>query len=124
MGHYGKIWATSAICGVANINSLVGEIKSRILVLQRGRGFQKKHVKVAEIEVRMMVAHVGPIPIDWGYDCIVDALERNDALLDFEIPVAVKWIDSAGKSLYTGAVDGKRRWLMKDDRSGRAVCRS
>jgi hypothetical protein len=27
-------------------------------------------------------------PLDWGYEAIVDAMERKDAVLDFEIPAA------------------------------------
>ena len=72
-----------------------------------------KHVKKAEIEARLVVTDVGGIPLDWGYDCIAEALERRGAVLDFEIPAAAKWIAIAGKRLYAGAVDGKESWALE-----------
>ena len=47
-------------------------------------------------------------PLHWRHDCIAEALERRDAVLDFEMPAAVKWIVIAGDCPYAGAVDGKR----------------
>jgi Protein of unknown function (DUF3632) len=72
-----------------------------------------EHVKKAEIEARLAVADVGGIPLDWGYDCIADALERRNAVLDFEIPAAAEWIAIAGKRLYVGAVDGEESWALE-----------
>lgn len=72
-----------------------------------------EHVKKAEIEARLVVAEIGIIPLDWGYECVADALERHNAVLDFEIPAAVQWISIAGERLYAGAVDGRESWALK-----------
>lgn len=64
------------------------------------------HVRKAEIEARLVVAEVGGIPLHWGYDCIADALEHRDAVPDFEVPAAARWITIAGDRLYVGAVNG------------------
>jgi hypothetical protein len=44
---------------------------------------------------------------------IADALARKDALLDFKIPAAVKWIYCMGESLYAGAVNGEFSWAVR-----------
>lgn len=71
-----------------------------------------EHVKKTEIEARLAVANVGDIPLKWGYDCIADALESRDAVLDFEIPAAAEWIAIAGKRLHSGVVDGEESWAF------------
>ncbi|KAL9005230.1 MAG: hypothetical protein Q9188_001990 [Gyalolechia gomerana] len=71
------------------------------------------HVRKAEIEARLVVAEIGGIPLHWGYDCIADALERRDAVLDFEVPAAARWITIAGDRLYAGAVNGMESWALE-----------
>ncbi|KAL8941111.1 MAG: hypothetical protein Q9216_002443 [Gyalolechia sp. 2 TL-2023] len=71
------------------------------------------HVRKAEIEARLVVAGVGGIPLHWGYDCMANALERRDAVLDFEIPAASRWISVAGDELYAGAVNGRESWAVE-----------
>lgn len=72
-----------------------------------------KHIRKARVEARLTVANIGGIPLDWGYDCIADALERRNAVLDFEIPAAAEWIAVAGNRLYAGAVDGRESWALE-----------
>ncbi len=72
-----------------------------------------EHVKKAMLEARMTIAGIGGIPIHWGYDCIADALERRDSVLDFEIAAAAEWIRVAGERLHTGAVDGEESWALE-----------
>lgn len=72
-----------------------------------------KHIRKAQVEARLTVANVGSIPLDWGYDCITDALERRNAVLDFEIPAAAEWIAIAGDRLYAGAIDGRESWALE-----------
>ena len=83
-----------------------------------------EHVRKAEIEARLAVADVGGIPLDWGYDCIADALESHDAVLDFEIPAAAEWIAIAGKRLHAGAVDGEESWALERRRDCGKECKS
>ncbi|KAL1983252.1 hypothetical protein VTN96DRAFT_350 [Rasamsonia emersonii] len=72
-----------------------------------------KVVKIASIEAQMVAAGVGGIPLDWGYECISEALERSDAVLDFEIPMAAEWFKVAGRLIYEGAVHGERSWALE-----------
>lgn len=72
-----------------------------------------KHIRKARVEARLTVADVGGIPLDWGYDCIADAVERRNAVLDFEIPAAAEWIAIAGNPLYAGAADGRESWALE-----------
>ncbi|KAL8938351.1 MAG: hypothetical protein Q9211_003251 [Gyalolechia sp. 1 TL-2023] len=74
---------------------------------------RSRHVRKAEIEARLVVAEIGGIPLHWGYDCIADALERRDAVLDFEVPAATRWIAIAGDRLYTGAVNRIESWALE-----------
>lgn len=75
-----------------------------------------EHIKKADIEARLTVANVGGIPLDWGYECVADALESHHAVLDFEISAAARWIAIAGKRLYAGAVAGEESWALKRPR--------
>jgi Protein of unknown function (DUF3632) len=72
-----------------------------------------KHVRKAEVEARLAVANVGGIPMGWGYECIADALERRDAVLDLEVPAAAMWIAIAGERLYAGAVNGEESLALE-----------
>lgn len=74
------------------------------------------HVRKADVEARLVVAEVGGIPLDWGYECIADALERRNAILDFDVPAAARWITIAGHLLYTGAVNGIKSWALESRR--------
>lgn len=72
-----------------------------------------KHIRKARVEAGLTVANVGGIPLDWGYDCIADALECRNAVLDFEIPAAAEWIAVAGNRLLAGAIDGRESWALE-----------
>lgn len=71
------------------------------------------HVRKAEVEARLATAGVGGIPIDWGYEVVADALESSNALLDFEIPAAARWLVVGGPRFRQGAEDGEESWALK-----------
>lgn len=71
------------------------------------------HIKKSGIEARLAVADVGGIPLHWGYDCVADALERRDAVLDFETPAAAQWIAVAGDRFRAGAASGEESWALE-----------
>lgn len=71
------------------------------------------HVRKAEIEARLVAAGIGAIPIDWGYEVVADALESSNALLDFEVPAAAKWLVVCGQRFRKGAEDGEESWALK-----------
>ncbi|MCJ1302281.1 hypothetical protein MMC08_005084 [Hypocenomyce scalaris] len=69
----------------------------------------------AAIEAQLVVAHVGNIPLGWGYECICNALEKSDAALDVEVPAAAEWLRIAGKYIY-GKVADEENWALKTER--------
>ena len=70
------------------------------------------HIHRAHIEARLSVVNVDILPLDWGYEVIADALELDDAVLDFEIPAVREWIAIAGQDLYDGAKEGRESWAL------------
>ncbi|KAJ5163516.1 uncharacterized protein N7500_005346 [Penicillium coprophilum] len=81
------------------------------------------HVHQAFVEASCAMAAPGPnakdglLPLDWGYECISEALECQDAVWDFEVPAAAVWIKIAGERLREGAKKGEESWAL--EREGR-----
>jgi hypothetical protein len=42
------------------------------------------------------------IPIGWGHQVVLDALEGEDVLLDFEVPDAAEWLEICGEGFGNG----------------------
>ncbi|KAL4907004.1 hypothetical protein BDW74DRAFT_176601 [Aspergillus multicolor] len=76
---------------------------------------REKLVHLAFVEASCAVA--GVLPLDWGYECISDALECHGAVRDFEVPVAAVWMEIAGRRLMQGATEAERSWAL--EREGR-----
>lgn len=74
---------------------------------------RERHVRKAEIEARLATAGLGGIPIDWGYEVVADALESSNALLDFEVPAAARWVVICGQRFRQGAENGEESWALK-----------
>ena len=70
------------------------------------------HVKRANVEAQLVVAQVSTIPVDFGLNCICDALEQSDVVVDFEVPAAAEWMAIAGKQIHAAAVDGNESWAL------------
>ncbi|KAI1764642.1 hypothetical protein GGR53DRAFT_493156 [Hypoxylon sp. FL1150] len=75
------------------------------------------HVRKAEVEARLAVAGLAGIPMDWGYETVADALERSDALLDFQVPAAAQWLRIAGARFVEGATRGEESWALDRQRN-------
>lgn len=71
------------------------------------------HVRKAEVEAHLAMAGIGRIPIDWGYDVVADALESSNALLDFEVPAAAKWLVICGQLFRQGAENSEKSWALE-----------
>lgn len=60
--------------------------------------------------------------MNWGYDAIDDAiddvLERDAAVLNFEVLAARECTELAGKELYQGAKKGRESWAFSRKRDG------
>lgn len=84
---------------------------------------REAHVHLAFVEASCAMAAPGPnaedglLPLSWGYECISEALECQDAVWDFEVPAAAVWIKVAGKRLREGANKGEKSWAL--EREGR-----
>ena len=84
---------------------------------------REAHVHLASVEVSCAMAAPGPsakdgiLPLSWGYECISEALECQDAVWDFEVPAAAVWIKIAGERLREGARKGDKIWAL--EREGR-----
>lgn len=87
--------------------------QQQIILTEDRPSLRAKLVKIARIEAQMVTASVGGIPLDWGYECISQAVERSDAVLDLEIPMAAEWFRVAGRLIYEGAVRGERSWALE-----------
>ncbi|KAI1403206.1 hypothetical protein F4819DRAFT_236224 [Hypoxylon fuscum] len=73
-------------------------------------------VRKADIEARLAVLSIAGITIDWGYETVADALEKSDALLDFEVPAAAAWFARAGERFKEGAANGEESWALDRQR--------
>lgn len=63
-------------------------------------GFRREIQTTAAVEAQLVLAHLGDIPLAWGHDCICDALEKSDAVVDVEVPAAAEWLKVVGKRIY------------------------
>ncbi|KXG53205.1 Protein of unknown function DUF3632 [Penicillium griseofulvum] len=84
---------------------------------------REAHVHLAFVEASCAMAAPGPnaedglLPLSWGYECISEALECQDAVWDFEVPAAAVWIEIARERLKEGAKKGEKSWAL--EREGR-----
>lgn len=69
------------------------------------------HIRKAEVEARLAAADIGHITWLGGFICVSDTLESSEAVLDFEVPAAAKWILFVGERLFKAAVDGEESVL-------------
>jgi hypothetical protein len=82
---------------------------------QKRDALRDEHVRRAEIEARLVLAGLAGIPIGWGYEVVVDALESDEALLDFEVPAAAEWVVACGQRFLQGAERGEKSYALKDE---------
>jgi hypothetical protein len=76
-------------------------------------GLRKEHVKRAWIEAKMVMKGVGEIPMGWGYETIVNALERERAVLDCEVPAAAEWFVICHKLMLEDVEKGEKPYALK-----------
>ncbi|PLN80207.1 hypothetical protein BDW42DRAFT_171415 [Aspergillus taichungensis] len=82
---------------------------------------REAHVHRAYVEASCAMVAPGPnaedglLPLSWGYECISEALERRQAVWDFEVPAASVWIQVAGERLREGAEMGEKCWALEKE---------
>lgn len=106
LGSFGHMWYDN----IANENwrteAPVAEVSERDKI-------RHKHVRTAEIEARIVRAGIAGFTIDEGYKNIADALESSNALLDFEVPAAAKWLVICGQNFRQDASRETTSWGLK-----------
>jgi hypothetical protein len=75
------------------------------------------HVRKAGIEARLVMADLAEIPMGWGYEVVVDALEGEDVLLDFEVPAAAEWFELFAERFREGAERGEKNYVLEEGMS-------
>ena len=88
------------------------EIEKNPLDMSLRESLRKKYVRVAAVEAQLCKRQIGGIPIDWGYECITNGLERSNAVLDFQVPMAAEWLMPLARRIYEGALDGEKSWAL------------
>lgn len=91
---------------------------------EQREGIRRDYINQAAIEARLSKAHIHGISVKYGLSTICDALERKDAVLDFEVPAAKEWfviapepILEASKGEATGHSSERDLW-SRDKSSG------
>lgn len=77
---------------------------------------QARHARRQEVEALLAVEGLAGIPVDWGYECVADALERSDAAVDFEVVGACQWLRVAGSRMRQDADRGVTSWGLDKER--------
>lgn len=80
---------------------------------EQREGVRQDDIKQATIEAQLVVADVSGISILWGLGCVCDALERNDAVPDFEVPAVKQWLEIAGDRILE-ASDGEVTGYLRE----------
>jgi hypothetical protein len=117
---YEKLW--KGLCGFGHMWSDSYQAGNWKTAAAAAKGPERdalrdEHIRKAEMEARLVTAGIGGIPIDWGYETVTDALERRDALLDFEVPAATRWIVICGQRFRQGAENGEESWALDPGRT-------
>ncbi|MCJ1375950.1 hypothetical protein MMC20_007188 [Loxospora ochrophaea] len=67
----------------------------------------------ATIGAQLVVADINGISLLWGMECICDALERADAVPDFEVPATKEWLEVAGDRVFEES-DGEMTKCLRE----------
>ena len=103
---FGKLWADLSVSN--NWRSNVGKWAS-----EQREGVRQCFIREAPIEAQLVVADISGISISYGLGCMCDALERSDAVLDFEVPATKEWLEIAVDRIFEGS-DGVRAGYLRE----------
>ena len=67
------------------------------------------------IDTQLVVADISGVSLSWGLGCICDALERSDAVSDFEVPATSIWLETAGDKIFKASDDEVTEYLRERD---------
>lgn len=125
---FGHLWSDLKVSGNWRRSATQWDPEQRENVRQ-------DYIQQANLEAELVMAGIAGVSLQWGLGTICDALERQDAVLDFEVPAANEWFQIAGKrilehaggevigylrerDLWKQAEARKPRWMMWRERLG------
>ncbi|KAI9931699.1 hypothetical protein ASPWEDRAFT_169458 [Aspergillus wentii DTO 134E9] len=79
------------------------------------REMHDKYIFIASLEATFYDQRIAGIRLDWGYECITDALERSNAVRDIQIPMAAEWLKLLPRRFYEGALKREEDWPLRRD---------
>ena len=83
--------------------------------LEQREGVRQDYINEATVSAQLVVADIGGLSTLLGLGCICDALERSDAVPDFEVPAAKEWLEIAGKRIFEASDGGMSEYLRERD---------
>lgn len=105
---FGHLWADLAVSN--NWRRNVGKWAP-----EQREDVRQSFIREATIQAQLVVADISGISISYGLGCICDALERSDAVPDFEVPAAKEWLEIAGDRIYAGSDGDVAEYLRTRD---------
>ena len=105
---FGRLWADLAVD-----SSWRGQIGS--WPPEQREGVRQDFIRQATIEAQLVVADLSGVSVSHGLGCICDALERSDAVPDFEVPAVKEWIRLAGDRIWTASDADVEGFLRERD---------
>lgn len=76
---------------------------------------REKYIHIAALEARLVDEIIGPISLDWGYECLTDAFECRKAIPDIQVPMAAEWLKRLAGQIFDGALKQEEDWPFKRD---------
>ena len=80
---------------------------------EQREGVRQDFIKQATIEAHLLIAGISGVSTSWGLDCVCDALERADAVPEFEVPATEEWLEIAGDRILEKS-DGEMTWCLRE----------
>ncbi|BCR88884.1 uncharacterized protein ACHE_50082A [Aspergillus chevalieri] len=77
------------------------------------RQMREKYIRIASLEVLLVDEKIGPILLDWGYECLADAFERCDVIPDIQFPMAAEWLKRLARRTHDDALREEEDWPFK-----------
>ncbi|OJJ81810.1 uncharacterized protein ASPGLDRAFT_83984 [Aspergillus glaucus CBS 516.65] len=79
------------------------------------RQLREKYIHIAALETRLVDEKIGPISLDWGYECLTDVFERREAIPDIQVLMAAEWLKRLARRIFDGALKQEEDWPFKRD---------
>ena len=76
---------------------------------------REKYIHIAALEARLVDEIIGPISLDWGYECLTDAFECRKAIPDIQVPMAAEWLKRLARRIFDGALKQEEDWPFNRD---------